>query len=119
VIHSVVNTLVYEPVVQCDPKTELVLAPLPAKKQLWEADDAASWKAEIERERGPPTNFALAASGELVKLAEGYIYCDHAATLNGPLNARDLWTGTGNWQDWCLGMDGFGGLVMLTASLIA
>lgn len=118
VIYSVVNMLVYGPVGLCYPNTELILAPLPAKKQLWEAGDAMLWKAEIEREHGAQTDFALAASGELVKLAEGYIYCGNAAILNNSLNAITSSTGTENWQEWCLGMDGFGGLVMLTASLI-
>ena len=118
-IYSVVNILVYDPVVPCDPSAELVLAPLPAKKQLWEASDAMLWDAEIERECGSKTDFALAASGELVRLAEGYLYCGSAATLNQSLAARTSSMGTENWQEWCLGMDGFGGLVMLTASLIA
>jgi hypothetical protein len=111
--------LVYEPVVLCDPDTELILAPLPAKKQLWEASNAMTWKAEIEREHAAQTDFALAASGELVKLAKGYVYCGDAATLDKSLNARTSLMGAENWQEWCLGMDGFGGLVMLTASLIA
>lgn len=118
-IYSVVNMLVYGPVVPCDPTAELVLAPLPAKKQLWEAGDAMLWKAQIERERAAQTDFALAASGELLKLADGYKYCGDGAALSNSMNAITASTGTENWQEWCLGMDGFGGLVMLTASLIA
>ena len=118
-IFSVLNILVHQPVVLCDPKTELILAPLPAKKQLWEAGDATLWKKEMDRESGIQVDFALAASGELVKLAEGYLYCGNAATLNKSINARASLRGTENWQEWCSGMDGFGGLVMLTASLIA
>lgn len=112
------NMIVYEPVI-CVPDTELILAPLPAKKQLWEASDATSWKEEVERDGGAQTDFALAASGELVKLADGYIYCGDAATLNEFLSTGASSTGTESWQEWCLGMDGFGGLVMLTASLVS
>ena len=112
--------LVYEPVALCDPNTELILAPLPAKKQLWEAGDAMAWKGEVERDLpGAQTDFALAANGELVKIADGQLYCGNAETPNKPLDARTSSTGTENWQEWCVGMDGFGGLVMLTASFIA
>jgi hypothetical protein len=115
VVYSVVNLLAFEPVIQCDPGAELVIAPLPARKQLWEAADALAWKAEMDKENEPPTDFALAANGELVDLGEGYTYCGN----NRSLNARSQSTATENWQEWCLGMDGLGGLVMLTASLIA
>jgi len=119
VIYKVVNMLFYEPAALCEVKTELILAPLPAKKQLWEAGGEIEWKAEIEREPGAQTNFALAANGELVKLAEGQLYCGNAATLKKPFNVRTSSTGTENWLEWCSGMDGLGGLVMLTASLIS
>ena len=39
-IYSAVIILVYESVELCDQKTELILAPLSVKKQLWEAGDA-------------------------------------------------------------------------------
>jgi len=74
------------------------------------------WKAKIERECGTQADFVLAASGEMVKLAEGYLYCGNTATLNKSLKARNSSTGTANWQEWCFGRDGFGGLMMLTAS---
>jgi len=47
------------------------------------------WKAKIERECGTQTDFVLAASGEMVKLAEGYLYCGNTATLNKSLKARN------------------------------
>lgn len=112
--------LVYEPVTLCGPNTKLILAPLPAKKQLWEADDAMAWKGEVERDLpGAQTDCALAANGELVKIADGQLYCGNAETPNKPSDATTSSTGAENWQEWCSGMDEFGGLVMLTASLIA
>lgn len=114
-VYSVVDLLAFEPVIQCDPGAELVIAPLPAKRQLWEAADGLAWKTEMGRENGTQTDFALAANGELVKLDEGYMYCGD----NRSLKARPQSTVTENWQEWCLGMDGLGGLIMLTASLIA
>ena len=107
--------LAYEPVVLCNPNAELLIAPLPAKKRFWEAHDELEWKTEIQKLRGPEIAFALATNGDLLELVEGYVYCGN----NISLNARPLSTGTENWQEWCSGMDGLGGLVMLAASLIA
>jgi hypothetical protein len=109
----------FEPAAMCDLQTDLVLAPLPAKKQLWEAGDEFLWKAESEREPGVQTAFGLAANGELVNLDEGQLYCSDAVLLHKSLDARIPSRSTANWEEWCSGMDGFGGLVMLTASLIA
>lgn len=108
----------FEPAAMCDLQRDLVIAPLPSKKQLWEASDEFSWKAENEREPGPQTDFGLAANGELVKLEEGQIYCSGAALLYQSPDTRTPSRSTANWKDWCSGMDGFGGLVMLAASFL-
>lgn len=43
----------------------LVIAPLPAQKQLWEAADELMWKAELGREEvGVAKDFALAGNGD-------------------------------------------------------
>jgi len=118
VVYRVVNMLVYfEPAAMCQLQPDLILAPLPAKKQLWEAADEFVWKAESEREPGAQTDFGLAANGELVKLDEGQPYCGDTVLLYKSLDARTP-SSTANWEEWCSGMDGFGGLVMLAASLI-
>jgi hypothetical protein len=62
--------------------------------------------------------FGLASNGELVKLDDDQLYCGDAMLLYGSLDARTPSKNTENWEEWCLGMDGFGGLVMLAASLI-
>ena len=108
----------FEPAAMCDLQRDLILAPLPAKKQLWEAGDEFGWMAESEREPGVQTAFGLAANGELVKLDEGQLYCRDAVLLHKCLDARTPSRSTANWEEWCSGMDGFGGLVMLAASLI-
>jgi hypothetical protein len=114
------NMLVYfEPAAMCDHQRDLILAPLPAKRQLWEASDEFVWKAESERDPEAQTAFGLATNGELVKLDESQLYCNDAALLHRSLDAGTLSRSTANWQDWCSGIDGFGGLVMLAASLIA
>ncbi|KAA8645093.1 uncharacterized protein ATNIH1004_009308 [Aspergillus tanneri] len=118
VVYQAVNMLVYfEPAALCNLQTDLILAPLPATKQLWEAVDEFAWKTESERGPGAQTSFGLAANGDLVKLDEGQLYCSDAALLHNSLNSGAL-RSTANWGEWCSGMDGFGGLVMLAASLI-
>jgi hypothetical protein len=106
----------FEPAAMCNVQTDLLIAPLPAKKPLWEAGDEFVWRAESDREPGVQTAFGLAANGELVKLDEGQLYCHDAVLLH---NARTSARSTATWEEWCSGMDGFGGLVMLAASLTA
>ncbi|KFZ12886.1 hypothetical protein V501_03995 [Pseudogymnoascus sp. VKM F-4519 (FW-2642)] len=117
VVYQVVNTLIYfEPAKLCNLQKDLILAPLPAKKHLWEAGDEYMWKMESERGSWAETDFGLATSGELVKIDEGQIYCSDKALSNGHSDAP--LRSTANWEEWCSGMDGLGGLIMLTASLI-
>ncbi|KAL1851078.1 hypothetical protein VTK73DRAFT_9547 [Phialemonium thermophilum] len=120
VIYQVLNLLIYfEPADMCKLQPELVLAPLPAKKQLWEAGSEHHWRAELEREPDAFAAFGLAATGELVQLesAEKGVPGDRFP-LSTPKAMRLSGT-PANWEQWCSGMDGFGGLVMLTASLVA
>ncbi|KAL2868591.1 Zn(II)2Cys6 transcription factor domain-containing protein [Aspergillus lucknowensis] len=128
IIYRIINMLVYfEPAAMCDIPKDLALAPLPAKKQLWEAPDSATWKTETEREPGARTAFGLTATGELVKLeqvlegAQAVILERHEDLLlhrsldhEGMLRRSKV-----DWEEWCEGMDGFGGIVLLVASLVA
>jgi hypothetical protein len=98
----------FEPAAMCELQKDLILAPLPAKKQLWEARDEFVWKTEI----------ALAANGELVKMDEGQLYCGDSMLLYQPLDHLKSSDSTEYWEEWCSGMDGFGGLVMLASSLV-
>jgi hypothetical protein len=120
VIYGVLDMLVcFERSSTCFVQADIVLAPLPAKKQLWEAGDALTWRAEVQRDSDTRTTFGLAANGELVTLDEGQLY-----GCNGLLSYKSLdanassSSGVSNWAEWCAGMDGLGGLVMLAASLI-
>jgi len=101
----------------CDMPTDLILAPLPARKQLWKADNEFAWK--IARQMGPGVQNAvgLAVDGELVSLREDRLSCNDAWLPFKSLDSipqRD----TASWEEWCSGVDEFGGLVMLAASLI-
>ncbi|KAK4865397.1 hypothetical protein LT330_009508 [Penicillium expansum] len=116
IIYKVFNMLFYfEPATMCNLPTDLVLAPLPAKKQLWEAENEATWKSESRREGEVQTEFGLTGSGDLVKLGEnhrGTVMVHTSITENNPART------TASWEEWCEGMDGFGGLVMLAASMV-
>lgn len=119
VLYRVVNMLIYfDPVAMCDLPAEFILAPLPAKRQLWEASDELKWKAERQREPGVRTFYGLTADGEIVKLDEGRLSCGDTWLSYHSVNAGTSSRSTADWEEWCSGMDGFGGLVMLAASLI-
>ncbi|THZ51289.1 hypothetical protein D6C90_01887 [Aureobasidium pullulans] len=119
VIYRVVDMLVYfEPAGMCGLQKDLIIAPLPAKKQLWEADHKILWEEQGKRDGAIQDSFGLVANGELVKLDQGQLYCGNGelryrlSTNNSPASSAT------NWEYWCSGMDGLGGLVMLAASLI-
>ncbi|KAL4751640.1 hypothetical protein BDW72DRAFT_173411 [Aspergillus terricola var. indicus] len=118
IIFRIVSMLTYfQPAARCDLPTDLALAPLPAKKPLWEANDWIEWKTELQKEpRIQQTAFGLAATGELVRL-------DKAHGRSGPishlaLDAETVSRSAASWEEWCSGMDGFGALVMLAASSV-
>lgn len=46
------------------------LAPLPAKRLLWEAGDEFIWKKECEKSFEAKTVFGMAANGDLVRLGD-------------------------------------------------
>ncbi|KAK3309004.1 uncharacterized protein B0T15DRAFT_126406 [Chaetomium strumarium] len=122
VIYQVVDLLVFwRPAALCHLREKnLLIAPLPARKHLWEAGDEATWKAESKREerQHPGVSFALTADGELVKVDERQaVYTNGPVSLPKPSDASTPpWT-TANWDEWCSEMDGLGSLVMLAASL--
>ncbi|RYP17998.1 hypothetical protein DL765_004217 [Monosporascus sp. GIB2] len=118
-VYRVINMLIYfEPAAVCDLPTELLLAPLPAKKALWEAADEFAWKAEGQWDPGAQIAFGLAADGGLVKLDEGRLSCSDAWLCHQSMDAGTPPWGPASWEEWCAGMDGLGGLVMLAASLV-
>ena len=122
VVYQVVNMLVYfEPAAMCEVHgKELLLAPLPAKKQLWEAGDELAWKAQSVGEYGGlSTAYGLATNGDLIRVDGGRVDCGDGSSLRsdkGPVST--LKRSTVEWEEWCAGMDGLGGLVMLAASLV-
>ena len=123
VVYQVVNMLVYfEPAAMCEVHgTELVLAPLPARKPLWEAGDEVAWRGECGREYGGENAaYGLAVDGDLVRLDGGRVDCgEHSILGSDEALASKVKGKKVGWEEWCAGMDGLGGLVMLAASLVA
>lgn len=105
----------FEPAAMCDLPSELILAPLPARKQLWESSGALTWNLESSKDTIGEPVFGLAANGDLVKLNEHHLHCSRTWTsVKDVCNEND----STHWEDWCSGMDSLGGLVMLAASLV-
>ena len=107
----------FEPAALCDlHSTGLLLGPLPARKQLWEADDERAWKKESEESTSG--QFGLATSGELVRVDGNRYCCGYIPTSPSRLVKEKVAArSTAGWEEWCKDMDGFGGLILLTASL--
>lgn len=105
----------FEPAKLCEANGDVVLAPLPAQKQLWEATDEHTWKLQGEIEHDMQVDFGLTKNGDLVELQEYKMGLNDRATMYS-LTASS--NSTAKWNEWCSGMDGIGSLVMLAASLM-
>lgn len=99
-----------EPAYACLVYDGYVLSPLPGRKGLWEAEMPELW--EVEKRRGGEASvYGLMVGGMMVKV-------DEYKSVVGTDGQGDVWKESStNWQEWCAGMDGLGGLVMLVASL--
>lgn len=75
---------------------------------------AINRKAERDKQSSPRAAFGLATNGELVRLDEMDLYGGYGTITT----KEDHRTSDQNWEEWCSGMDSFGGLVLLTASLV-
>lgn len=119
ILCRILNMLVYfDPVGLCNLPKDLLLAPLPAQKQLWEAPEADLWLTQAQSLAG--SAYALARNGALVKLSNSSLTLDHKTfhfeqeLLGADGNRRDAAT----WDEWLTNVDhGFDGLVMLAASM--
>ncbi|KAF1960713.1 hypothetical protein CC80DRAFT_403528 [Byssothecium circinans] len=120
IVLRVVGMLVYfEPTLMCNLQTDLLLAPLPSRKQLWEADNEFKWQHESKSDDDLMSTFGLAASGDLLKLNTSHTFCaDAVLYYKDPNEVAGREKSVVNWEEWCAGMDGFGALVMLAASLV-
>lgn len=70
-LFQIINLLVlFEPADQCVAEGEVLLAPLPAQKLLWEARDEHAWQRDGVMEPAH-IKFGLTRRGQLVKLGGG------------------------------------------------
>ncbi|OOQ83247.1 hypothetical protein PEBR_36153 [Penicillium brasilianum] len=117
-ICRIVNLLVYfEPASMCDMSSVFVVAPLPAPKGLWEANDGLSWHVESKNADRIKPAFGLTKNGQVVKLGELEPNRMHTLPGSFSLNVSQSESAE-NWEEWCSGMDGLGGIIMLAASLV-
>lgn len=127
VIYRILNKLVFfGPAAMCDMPTEFVIAPLPAKRQLWEARDEQEWKLQSQKEPQEQVSYALAVEGEIVKLDQRRLSCRDAWLSYAPPDEETTFQSQNSrssrstdWcTEWCSGMDSMGGLIMLAASMV-
>lgn len=113
-VFRILNMLVcVEPATPCSMQPGLLLAPLPARKQLWEAGGEEQWMNQVRKTPSMNTGFGLAMNGDLLALDE------YQMKLLS-MQSVEPWTGSSSkeiWDEWSAGMDGLGTLVMLAASL--
>lgn len=103
-----------EPAVICVLHDGFLLAPLPARKQLWEASDEYMWLQERNKDITGPKLFGIMENGDMIKLNEQQSLLSAEMATAVPEVSTES---TANWQEWCAGMDGLGALIMLAASL--
>ncbi|KAI5201221.1 hypothetical protein AUEXF2481DRAFT_28273 [Aureobasidium subglaciale EXF-2481] len=60
----------------CQLQNDLITAPLPSKKYIWEADNKHNWHDGIKGKAELQENFALTAGGAIVQLKEEQSYCN-------------------------------------------
>jgi hypothetical protein len=114
-VFRIINMLVcMSPATTCNSQPGLILAPLPARKQLWEAESEEQWLNELYRVPSVNSGYGLSTNGDLIGLDE---YQMQSMNLPGSVELCTSSKSKENWEEWCAGMDGFGALIMLAASL--
>ena len=105
-----------DPASACAEPDGFLLAPLPSKKQLWDAPDEPSWTTEKIRDGGFPNVFGVLSNGQMIRTQEHHVILEGEVGLSEGMASEES---AANWQEWCAGMDGFGALVTLAASLVS
>jgi hypothetical protein len=104
-----------EPAGTCVLNDGFLLAPLPARKQLWEADNELHWMMAKSRDVGGDAAYGMKADGQMAKMNVYPLLSDGMSELSARRLSES--ESSANWSEWCAGMDGLGALVMLAASL--
>jgi hypothetical protein len=104
----------------CTQYDSYAIAPLPARKQLWDAHDEHHWLTEKSKEVDADQVFGLKMSGRMTKVST---FQDVQGTQLALMLVRQREPAEEeseeHWREWCSGMDDLGALVMLAASLRA
>lgn len=103
-----------DPSTSCAVSDGFLLAPLPSRRQLWEASEEGAWEAEKSRDGMFPSTFGVLTGGQMVRLQEQQIIMP--GEVYSPLSVGEEESAL-NWQDWCAGIDGLGTLVTLAVTL--
>lgn len=100
--------------------TGFAIAPLPARRRLWDASDEIRWRLEKEKDTSQgQTVVALATSGELIEVNRAEITrCGPPIKLHNTAESGPYLHNKVGWDEWCSGMDGLGGLVMMASALV-
>jgi hypothetical protein len=87
----------------CPAYPGFIVAPLPAKKILWEAPTAEAWCLEHNWSLKEREIFGMSSDGELSKIRpeNGVLSCSHTT-----------------WENWLAETDSFGVLIMIAASML-
>jgi hypothetical protein len=95
------------------------MAPLPAKKTLWDARDEHDW--HMEKSKGnDDVVFGLKVSGRMAKLGTfGSVQESRMEVVLAQPREPTEDESEENWKEWCSGMDNLGALIMLAATLRA
>lgn len=103
-----------DPATSCAEPDGFLLAPLPGRKQLWEAPDAQAWVVKRSRDSMVSSVFGVLTGGQMVRLQEQQVAMPDEINFPREIGEEES---AENWQEWCTGMDGLGALVTLAASL--
>jgi hypothetical protein len=103
-----------DPASACAEPDGFLLAPLPSRKQLWDASEEKLWVAEKSLDGAFPSVFGILSGGQMVRLKEHHAFLESEVDLSQGIGPEES---AANWQEWCTGMDGFGALVTLAMSL--
>jgi hypothetical protein len=110
----------YEGMSTCVLLHGFLIAPLPAKKQLWEARDENDWSMEKCVAIDTDSVYGIKVGGRMAKLSR---FMDVQETQMELLMVcpKEPTESESNehWKEWCAEMDDLGGLIMLAASLPA
>jgi hypothetical protein len=90
----------------------------------WEARTSSAWQLEVEMGTKSNGIFGLMTNGQLMRLERSSGFEMDKQMVQNPVDwpqrdySNDVWKSGENWTDWAAGMDGFGYLIMIAASLV-